>query len=338
MKPTKIETIWQELESDKLPLYSHIIYKRFSSDIKPDIYVALKTPEQLRCVAARVNQSVDFNVDRFCGFLEIKIDTFADNEHPGKKFLLIILLDKLYQDIFATLCEDLMNQVSDIIDEKILVQELLSRLIKWQSIFEKSRLFGLSEESQIGLFGELYFMRKFLEHNSNYKFCLDTWKGPEQAVQDYQFSNIAVEIKTTHGKNHQKIQISSERQLDTDIIPNIYLFHLSVDVREDNGETLNEIIDSILDIIKGNGLDIITFKQKLLDVGYFENQRDMYSKNGYTIRQERYFMVTGDFPRIVESQISRDIGDVKYSIIIGDNAPWKISEEELFSRMGEKYA
>ncbi len=33
-------------------------------------------------------------------------------------------------------------------------------------------------------------------------------------------------------------------------------------------------------------------------------------------------------------QIASEVGDVRYSIVLGDNVPWKISEDELYIEMG----
>ncbi|MFC1901360.1 PD-(D/E)XK motif protein [Chloroflexota bacterium] len=334
----RIETLWKELEDDQSLLKSGIIYKRFSGEIKSDIYVAVKSPEKLRCIAARVNASMHLNTDKLDNFREIKMEVVNDQQHPEKQFLLILLLDPQHQDIFATLSEDLMNQVKDITDENQLIKGLFSRLVKWQALFEKAKSLGLSEESQIGLYGELFFLRKFLTRENNQEFCVDVWKGPECAIQDFQHSNWAVEVKVTHGKNHQKIHISSERQLDTDFVPNIYLYHLSVDIREEKGENLNDLVDSVFEIIKENSNASALYKSKLLDAGFFDNHRSLYSSNSYNIRRERIFRVNNTFPRITESQIPSEIGDVRYSIVIGDDVPWKLSDDELFLTIRPKNA
>jgi len=330
----KIEILWEELESDK-SLYSGLLYKRFSSQIKPDIYVALKAPEKLRCIATHVSMSLHLDTVTLNTMRDIKIETIADEKHPGKQFVLILLLDNQHKDIFSTLCEDLMNQVAEITDETLLIKELLSRLGKWQSLFEKLGLQGLSEEAQRGLYGELFFLRKFLNQSTDHVLCISSWKGPEKAVQDFQFSDWAIEVKTTHGKNHQKIHIASERQLDTDIVSNIYLYHISLDIRDNSGETLNEAIDVVLDLLRENYSALNAFRVKLLNAGYFDIHRDFYSNTGYSIRQQRIFLVTETFPRITESQISGGVGDVRYSIVLADEVPWRISEKDLFHKIGQ---
>ena len=214
---TKIENIWLGLESDNFN-HSGLLYKRYSAEVLPDVFIALKAPENLRCIAFRLSIGFSFDENQWNKLKDIKIETLPDDRDKTKKFLLILLLNKQHKDIFSTLCEDLIFGVSQVITEQTLVEKLLERLAKWQSLFEKVGKQGLSDEAQRGLYGEIYFLRFFLNNTSDKNYCLKSWLGPEKSIQDFQYSNWAVEVKTTHGNNHQKIHITSERQLDDSII------------------------------------------------------------------------------------------------------------------------
>lgn len=330
----KTEKIWQALESDTT-FQTGLLFKRFSPDVLPDVYVALKAPEKLRCIAIRINRESNIETDQWNNLRDIKIEIYPDHQITNKKFLLILLLNSDHKDIFSTLSEDLISGVQDSTDEEILMEDIFARLIKWQALFEKAGAQGLSEENQRGVYGELIFLKKFIENTSHPQVCISSWKGPEKAIQDFQGDTWALEVKTTHGKNHQKIHITSERQLDTEIIPNIFLYHLSLDLRDHTGETLNELVDKILSLISKNYQALNAFKLKLLSAGYYDIHRKLYANTGYTIRQQRIFQVVDDFPRITERQISGGVGDVRYSIVLADEVPWKISEQELFLKISE---
>ncbi|MEN7551868.1 PD-(D/E)XK motif protein [Rapidithrix thailandica] len=327
----KIEKIWDELEGDKF-LQSGLLYKRFSGKVKPDVYVSLKVPERLRCIAVHLDKSFDLQLQNCDKFRDIKIEILPDEKQPQKQFMLILLLNNQHKDIFSALCEDLISEVSETTKESSLINQLLLRLEKWRLLFEKLGQQGLSDEAQRGLYGELYFLRKFLTHSDNHEFCISSWKGPEKAIQDFQFSDWAVEVKTTHGKNHQKLQITSERQLDTSFVPSIFLYHLSLDVRRHHGETLNEIVEGVEGLISNNPVVLNAFKVKLLEANYFDIHLDLYNENGYSIRQENIYRITEDFPRITESLVPSGVGDVKYTVIISNNS-WSLSEDQLFSEI-----
>lgn len=331
-KMKKIEKIWRELE-DAQPLRSGLLYKRYSGAVKPDVYVAIKSPEKLRCIAAHLDTTVELHLKNWDKFRDIKIQCLPDEKHPDKQFLLVLLLDNLHRDIFSTLSEDLIQQISDIIHESELIKLLFLRLEKWSLMFEKMNQQGLLDEAQRGLYGELYFLRKFLQNIPNADYCINSWKGTEKSVQDFQFADWAVEIKTTHGKNQQKLHISSERQLDISLVPNIFLIHYSLEVRQNHGETLNDVVDSLFEMLSDRPATYNLFQLKLLESGYFDNHRDIYAETGYSIRQENIYRITDDFPKITEAQIPSGVGDVRYSLIVSANEDWILSEEILFEKL-----
>ncbi|HAV53846.1 MAG TPA: PD-(D/E)XK motif protein [Aequorivita sp.] len=332
MEMTKIEKIWIGLEGDHSS-HSGLIYKRYSAKIVPDAFVALKVPEKLRCIAFRIRNLFPFDENQWNKLKDIKIETNPDEGDKDKKFLLILLLNKQHKDIFSTLCEDLIFGVSDVTSELDLVEKLLERLAKWQSLFEKVGKQGLSDEAQRGLYGEAYFLRIYLNNASNKIHCLKSWLGPEKSIQDFQFSNWAVEVKTTHGNNHQKIHITSERQLDDDIVEKIFLYHLSLDIRVGNGESLNQILEEIAEILSDNTAALNLFKLKLLESGFYEIHKPLYEERGYNIRQENIYRVSGNFPRITEKQIPIGVGDVRYSIVLSESEEWRIDTETLFNEI-----
>jgi hypothetical protein len=332
MEMTKIENIWVGLEGD-ISNHSGLLYKRYSAEVLPDVFIALKSPEKLRCIAFRLSASFPVDANQWNKLKDIKIETLLDEKDKTKMFLLILLLNKQHKDIFSTLCEDLILGVTEVTTEEKLVDKLLERLAKWQSLFEKVGKLGLSDEGQRGLYGEIYFLRFFLNNALDKNYCLKSWLGPERSIQDFQYSNWAVEVKTTHGNNHQKIHITSERQLDDSIIEKIFLYHLSLDIRVGNGESLNSLIDEVSELLNDNTMASNLFKLKLLEAGYYETHRPLYDERGYTIRQENLYRVAGNFPRITESQIPIGVGDVRFSIVLSESEEWRITREILLGEI-----
>jgi hypothetical protein len=332
MVMTKIENIWTGLENETSN-HLGLLYKRYSAEILPDVFIALKAPEKLRCIAFRISAVFPFDEYQWNKLKDIKIETLPDERDRSKKFLLILLLNNQHKDIFSTLCEDLIFGVSDLSTEQALIEKLLERLAKWQSLFEKVGKQGLSYEAQRGLYGEIYFLRLLLTSILDKYYCVNSWHGPEKSIQDFQYSNWAVEIKTTHGNNHQKIHITSERQLDDSVIEKIFLFHLSLDVRLGNGESLNLVINEVSELLNDNTMASNLFKLKLLESGYYDIHKPLYDEQGYTIRQENIYRVAGNFPRITEKQIPIGVGDVRYSIVLSESEEWRINNQTLLGEL-----
>lgn len=325
----KIKQIWDELANDK-SLISGLLFRRYSGAVKPDVYVALQHPEKFLCVYVAINKTTEVNISNFSNLQEIQVDLFASPNEVDKNILIFKLLNFEHKDIFAVLCEDLIASISEETNEKRIIREVLNRFEKWKSLFNKIGLQGLKPEEQRGLFGELYFLRKFLRTTNNFLPIVNTWTGTEKQIRDFQSGSWAVEVKTTHGNNHQKVQISSERQLDTTNLENLFLYHISLEQQQNSGETLNDIVDSVIEILREEMIALNKFKSKIYEVGYFDLQRNLYETVGYHIRQDEFYKVEKDFPRIEENDLRIGVGDVKYSIILSQCAPFSIGESEVF--------
>ena len=253
-------------------------------------------------------------------FKDLKIEVLQDETDEDKSYILISLADNSLSSIFAVLCEDLISSVAEIENEKDLIKAIHNRLVQWRELFSVAKGGGLSEPRQLGLYGELYLLKKMLlqSPSESYYGILTSWIGPESGIRDFEYKNCAIEVKTGSTNNHQKIQVSSERQLDPSLLKHLFLFHLSVEKRNSNEATLNKIVEEIYSIFeKDKSLSLNSiFKYKLLKAGYFEHHHKTYEDISFIIRTEGIYEVKDDFPRIEEKHLMKGVGDVKYSIVL----------------------
>ena len=328
----KINQIWDELTNDT-SFAKGLLLRRYSGSVLPDVFVAIQQPEKQLCIASSISESIDFNISQFDNLQEIQIELIPDPNKQKKRILIFKLTNNQHRDIFSVLCEDLIANIATETNEKQLVKTLLNRFEKWKSLFTKIASEGLSPEEQRGLFGELYFIRKFMQRNQNYSALLNTWVGPANEVRDFQMGNWAMEIKTTHGNNHQKIQISSERQLDVTHLEKLYIYHVSLEKAQESGETLNQIVSSITNLLASDTIALNRFRSKLYEAGYFEQHLLLYDTIGYFIRQDTFYSVEAAFPRIQENELRSGVGDVKYSIILSQCDEFIQTEESVFQTL-----
>ncbi len=327
---TKIDQIWNDLANDK-SFARGLLLRRYSGAVLPDVFVAIQHPEKLLCISISFSDVIEVNISLFSNLQEIQVDLFPSPTQKGKNSLVFKLLNFQHKDIFKVLCEDLIESIASEANEKKMVKEVLNRFEKWKSLFNKIGLQGLTPEAQRGLFGELHFLRKYLQENFELLKVVNTWIGPEKQVRDFQSGTWAVEVKTTHGNNHQKVHISSERQLDTTNINDLFLYHISLEQMQNSGESLNDIVESILKILESDTSAFNKFKSKIYEVGYFELQRSLYEEKGYFIRQDVFYKVECDFPRIQEHEVRAGVGDVKYSIILSQCSHYIIEEKAVYN-------
>lgn len=327
---TKIDQIWKDIENDST-FNGGLLLRRYSGHVLPNIYVGIKTPLKLRCLIVKVSKTTKIEFIESAKLKDITIEFRQDEKDVNSKLLILLLTNVDFNDLFSTVCEDLINCVANLSIESEIIRELLNRYEKWILLFDAAHKEGLSEEFQRGLYGEVYFIREWLKssNNSNSRI-INAWQGPDKYAKDFQIEDWAVEVKTTHGNNHQKIHISNERQLDTSSIKALFLYHISLNVVIDSGETLNEIITQVRLMLDLDFRVLNQFNTKLLIAGYFNHHHNLYEKKGYSIRQTDYYKVKDDFPRIEEVDLRKGVGDIKYSIIMSNCQKHIINADDLF--------
>jgi len=330
---SRIESLWKKLDEDN-SFESGVVLKRYSSKSIQDYYAALIMPEKIKSIAIRIPSDIRVVSELVNDLRDIKIKSYPDNLHEDSKLLVISLVDDSLTEIFAVLCEDLFQKIRLIAVHKQLYDTLFERIQHWKELFQKSKNSSLTTEKQKGLYGELYFLNKIIEHTKNPIFCLDIWKGPEFGIRDFEYNKCAVEVKTSSTHNQQKLFINSARQLDTSTLDSIFVMHLSVEIQNRVKHTLSEIVKKIKSGINTNYQAVTLFKMKLLKAGYIESHTSIYDKTGYEIRFEKYYHVKDDFPRIEENEIRTGVGDVKYSIIPPSNDNYLVSFNEVIKSLG----
>jgi len=326
----RIEQIWSQLEANDSSV-AGLFKIRFSDTSKCDVFLGVKFPEKYRMLIIRTPFSIGKEFDFHYDFRGLKFDKIYDPDNSKFLLLNLILIDDHSKDVFDTLIADVLSAIIKESVINVILNNYSNRLIKWESLFERFKQQGLTPDEQRGLYGELFFLRKFLEVDSSFQQILNSWIGPEKEIWDFQHADWAVEVKTTHGNNHQKISVSNERQLDTNAILDLFLYHISLESKLSSGESLNQIVDSIAEMLNKDIAALQNFKNKIIEVGYFTHHRELYDKVGYEIRNDAFYKVKGSFPRIEEKDIRAGVGDVRYSIIVSNCSEFLIESEKVIN-------
>jgi hypothetical protein len=325
----RIKEIWNQLENSPFTV-TGLFKLRYSDTSKCDVFLGIKYPESYRLLIVRTPFSIGKDFNFKYEFRGLRFDKVYDADDSAYLLLNLVLVDRQFKDIFDTLIADVILNIICESEIKTVLKNYTNRLLKWESLFERFGQQGLNPEEQRGLYGELYFLRKYLQSNPEFQHVLNSWVGPTKEIRDFQAGSWSLEVKTTHGNNHQKVQISNERQLDTSNLENLFLFHLSLEARQQSGETLNQIVDTISEALNNDFISLSLFKSKLIEVGYFDIHKHLYENTGYYIRQELFYKVDRDFPRIEEKDIRNGVGDVKYSIVVSQCYEFVIVEDDVF--------
>ncbi|MBN1195330.1 MAG: PD-(D/E)XK motif protein [Methanomicrobiaceae archaeon] len=325
------DRIWTDLEQHAtVTAREGILTLRVLPDSGFDFLLGIQRPENIRMLLIRISRENVINqwsLPRLKGFEVRQAVLPEDRGHYAT--IQLVLNDRRYQDIFSRLTEDVASSCSREFSEKAMIRALFQRLEMWQQFLDRYGGEGLSPAAQRGLYGELRFLFDYFIPAVGAEQAVSAWTGPHKTQQDFQMSGIAIEVKTSTAKQHQKVSIASEQQLDDIGLDGLYLYHLSIREIHDGGETLPGIIDGIRNLLAENPTASAPFENLLFRAGYLDEHRMKYEETGYTDRSTQVFFIGENFPRIIERDLMSGIGDVQYSVSLAACAPFTMNDEDF---------
>jgi hypothetical protein len=331
-----IRDLWTELEVESEGLeQGEWIVRRLHPESHCDIRLAVGgSPRRKALLVQVVNRAIPGSVDypRARGF-ELSEVPIAGCPRTHTT-LAVSLTDQAFSEVFSTLLQDIVGHLLQASSDSQVVVELVSRLKVWQCFMEKAGPDGLSPEGQRGLYGELAFLREYLMSRLIPLCAIQAWVGPTGAQQDFQWQRRACEVKTTASKQHQKLRISNELQLDTGSLEVLWLYHLSLDVHRESGETLPQAIETIRSSFAHDPAASDLFAVRLLESGYHSGHAERYSTTGYAVRNATFYLVRDGFPRLIEQDLPSGVGDVSYTISVAACREFQVPVSEVKALIG----
>lgn len=324
------DEIWVSLEAGvSAGRAGQALTRRIHPDSPRDIRLAVDALSNARMLLVRVaSPALDSSIE-FPGASGFELRHVPLPEDGSRMITLGVILTRPdHADVFTSLVDDVSRRVATADTDRLAVLELIARLRRWQGFLQRHEPDGLGPEERRGLYGELWFLR---EHLLSLLPCGDavrSWCGPRAANHDFQVQKCAVEVKTSAGKKHQFLHIASERQLDETGAGALALFHLSLDERPGQGESLVDIVADLRIRVAADPVAVEEIDARLIDAGYLDTQAYRYQSVGYTPRDSSFFKVEGQFPRITESSLLPGVGDVRYTISLAACHPFLMTESD----------
>jgi len=323
--------LWKIVAADKTTGLVKRLYSR--GDSHP-IYATFRYPSNSYGIAFSFGSKVNIDISNFQNLKGFKVLLLNDTSFEDSKLLVVELQDPSNKDVFASLCEDLIQTVAPLDSQNKVAKTVINQLARWKKLFERSSSEGLSTSEQQGLYGELQFLQKCLsQKQANPYNVIKSWVGPEANLRDFQGPTWAVEVKTTSKNDTSVASISNEHQLDESLIEMLFLFHCAVEVSLGNGETLNQKISAIRQTLNDNVPALYLFNLKLFEVGYFDQHASKYESRHYKIRSESFYHITKDFPRIKANELRNGVSEVKYNISLAMCDEYTTTENQLFNKI-----
>jgi len=295
-----------------------------------------KFPSNEEALLVGFNRSVVRNVEQFPkgkGFIVAKAD-IGDQEE-----LVWISLSRQLSgnlDMFILMAIDLMNTLELPINfsEQKLFKLFLSRIKTWQDFMQRDEGSLLSLESQLGLVGELGFLKLMLVNGVEKLTALRAWVGPMNGLHDFEFKNGAVEVKSTASTSNFVVCIGSLSQLDPLIKSPLFLagFKLEESIA---GHTLPDLILELRDIFKDDIEAVSIFNSKIILAGYMDSHANQYT-NGYLTNGVVLYSVSDNdsFPYLSEANVPLAVVNANYEIDLTMVEGEQLNIQELVEKMG----
>ncbi len=217
-------------------------------------------------------------------------------------------------DMFARMAEDIVDMLAAYgnMDDQTLFQLFLGRIKAWQEFMYEGRAEVLGPEAEIGLAGELCFLRLLLERGVPDMAVLDGWQGPLNGLHDFRVGYGAIEVKSTVAKQGFPAIVASLEQLDASLVSPLFLAGIRF-VLDDSGATLSDIVRDLSFRLENHPETKGKFESLVLRAGFLWAFSDRYTRR-LSHSDTRIIPINPEFPALTRNNVNPAIRSVRYEL------------------------
>jgi hypothetical protein len=304
---TKIKDIWD----NQITSFKNDVIKHYLSEIKNvKCYIGTISFSKAKFFTLEIEPDKKIHPNYLHRFIGVEVQVLPSGSNNE---LTIILLEEELSEIFILFIEDIIKSLLIVNNTDEALSAISNRINYWKKLFGKYSNGLLSPESQRGLFGELFFLNKLLQSSYKYPLIINAWQAPTGSNQDFYFNQKAVEVKTSKS-NNPTIKIANELQLDSTGLVSLHIAFYKLNEYPDNNHTLFNLIQEIRSYINQDIELLKEFNMKLESLGVIPDTEEEYNNISYIVRDEKYYEISDEFPKIIKSMINEEISKVSYEI------------------------
>jgi len=302
----QILDIWDKLSKDKDENFLKIYRRINPSKINANIRIAIRQKDKLK--------SVDFVIEN----IKIKKTNFKNTKGISLEIednsVLSIYLNKVnFLNVYLNLIEEIINSISHENNEEKIKTIIEEKLNAWKKCFENEDFSGLTKEEELGLIGELLTINKLFDLKEyEIEEILSCWKGPENNLHDFKFTDKIYESKTSFTNI---VKISNIDQLDYETYKNLFLFKI---ILTKNTNQLNININNLIKDLRNkfkNKEQRQLFNNKINLYGYFDYHAESY-KDFYNLLSIHKYKIDENFTTINKKDLKLGIQNINFEIDI----------------------
>jgi hypothetical protein len=316
--PEDLRDVWREIAPP--PLGGALAGRTVSAGQGLQVTIAVDN-QGVRHLLTPAHQGtkVPRNVD--AAGLSVDVDELSVSGAPAQWYLDVSSTDPALNDNFAAVAAEIVDALTLSADPARTIVEIVTR---WRFFWSVPQA-GMSEEAQLGLFGELWFMEFWL--GGIRTDTLAHWRGPLGNRHDFVSPQFSVEAKATRVRSDGGAihRISTLDQLQDPEQGQLYLFSLRVRPDELAAHSLNTSIDRARGALRHWPEALAQLDELLGRVGYSPAHREKYAMT-FRVTAEELYEVGAGFPRLVPDSFSgglpAGVDDVRYSLDLAACSPW----------------
>ena len=324
MTPEELESVWSVLHP---PAMSDGIAGRRATGLPADrpVYLAVDGRNR-RHLLIRVPDDTEPLTARDTRSLEISTGRYTVGSGTEALYIDLACADPSQYGTFRAVSQDLIRMIGS--DSGLLRDVVVNGLARWRA-FWSTRSSTMSREDALGLFGELWFMRRWLGSlNSD---AVGGWQATDGSRHDFQWPAFSVEIKTTSAGSQAapSHRITSLDQLMDPEQGNLFLFSLQVCDDALSANSLQSLVEAISEQLRDKFAAFEDFNRKLAFRGYHPAEVHLINRP-LRVLGERLYRVDEHFPRLTSASFAEDaphsaIGGIEYSLDLAGCDRWLVA-------------
>jgi hypothetical protein len=314
-----LKTLWKEISYSGRGEFEFV---RIDSQSKPEINIGLNSKLH-RCLLLELPKNHGIDVPSSAK-QNLSLSFFREDG-----YIVLELTDADFYDLFDDLIGSIYQKIHNLTDVREYSSIFVQMFYRWSEFFEDKSSDSLSGDTIQGLFGEMFVLKNLLiiTDSAYVNDLLESWRGPYDQGHDFVLDGRDIEVKTKVS-TRSSVKISSEFQLESENERPLELLVLSVERNTADSYPLSKLLFQIKEIVmKKMGDFHIVLKaigRKNLST---QNIRDYDNYIFEPIKQTAFNPLNEGFPKIVRSEIPKELSGISYTLNLNTLDRFIVSKE-----------
>lgn len=299
-------TLWQGMKHSGKGEFEFV---RIDSRSKPEINIGLNSKHN-RCLLLELPKNHGIDIPS-SSKQNLSLNFFRE-----EGYIVLELTDADFHDLFDDLIISIYQKVFNLTEIREYSMIFVQMFYRWSEFFEDKSSDSLSPDTIQGLFGEMFVLKNLLMNSDSASVndVLESWKGPYDLGHDFVLDDKDIEVKT-RTITRSTVKISSEFQLETENDKPLELLVLSIAKNTAESYPLSKLFFQVKELVM-NKLGDFYIVLKALGRKNLSNHniRDYDNYIFEPVEYKVYDSLADGFPKIVRSEIPRELTGITYSL------------------------